>query len=134
MDNQGISLPIGEAAQAVIPYAENYSQPDAGFGSFISGILGFVLLIATLLVLFYLLLGGIEWITSGGDKGKTEKARDKMTQAIVGLIVLAASVAILTLVQSFLGVSLLNFSGGPPSSGNLIQGALGRRLETRTKQ
>ena len=67
-------------------------------------------MIAALLVLFYLIWGGIEWITAGGDKGKVEKARNRITQAIIGLIVLAASTAILSLVQGFLGVTLINFT------------------------
>lgn len=77
------------------------------FGSMLNGVLSFVLVIAALLVFFYLILGGIEWITSGGDKGKTESARNKITAAVIGLIILAASYAVLTLALNFLG-----FTGG----------------------
>jgi hypothetical protein len=84
----------------------------AGFadnmGSFINGVLSFVMVIAALLVLFYLIWGGIEWITSGGDKGKTESARNKITAAVIGIIILAASFAILQLVLTFLGFTNLN--------------------------
>lgn len=72
-------------------------------GSLINGVLSFVMVIAALLVFFYLIWGGIEWITSGGDKGKTESARNKITAAVVGLIILAASYAILTVALQFLG-------------------------------
>jgi len=78
------------------------------FGGLLNGVLSFVLIIGALLVLFYLILGGIEWITSGGDKGKTEGARNKITAAVIGLIVLAAAWAILTLVLNFLGFRNLN--------------------------
>lgn len=77
------------------------------FGGLLNGVLSFVLVIAALLVFFYLILGGIEWITSGGDKGKTEAARNKITAAIIGLIILAAAYAILTIALNFLG-----FQGG----------------------
>lgn len=76
--------------------------------SLIQGVLSFVMIIAALLVFFYLILGGIEWITSGGDKTKTEGARNKITAAVIGLIVLAASYAILTLALNFLGFGDLN--------------------------
>ncbi len=66
-------------------------------------VLNFVLIIAVLLVFGYLVLGGIEWITSGGDKGKTESARNKITAAVIGLIILVSSYAILTVVLQFLG-------------------------------
>ena len=61
------------------------------------------MVIAALLVFMYLIWGGIEWITSGGDKGKTESARNKITAAILGLIVLAASYAVLLIALNFIG-------------------------------
>ncbi len=85
---------------------------DTGFfgsaSSLINSILRFVFAIAALLVFFYLIWGGIDWITSGGDKGKTETARNKITSAIIGLIVLAAAYAILQIVLTFLGYSSIN--------------------------
>lgn len=78
------------------------------FGGLFNGVLSFVLVIGALLVFGYLILGGIEWITSGGDKGKTEGARNKITSAIIGLIILAASYAILQLALNFLGFGSLN--------------------------
>lgn len=76
-------------------------------GSLINGVLSFVMVIAALLVFGYLIMGGIEWITSGGDKTKTEDARNKITAAVVGLVILAASYAILILILNFLGFSNL---------------------------
>lgn len=87
----------------------NPNQDAAGthwatdIGALFRAVLNFVLVIAVLLVFGYLVLGGIEWITSGGDKGKTESARNKITAAIIGLIILVASYAILTVVLRFLG-------------------------------
>lgn len=74
----------------------------------LNAVLSFVMVLAALLVFVYLIWGGIEWITSGGDKGKTESARNKITAAIIGLIVLAASYAILQLVLRFLGFDSLD--------------------------
>ncbi len=56
----------------------------------------------------YLILGGIQWITSGGDKSGMEAARNKITSAIVGLIIVAAAWAIMMLVGQFVGVNFLN--------------------------
>ncbi len=77
-------------------------------GKLINFILRVVMVIAALLVFSYLIWGGIEWITSGGEKSKTEGARNKITGAVVGLIILAASYAILTLVIGFLGFGSLD--------------------------
>jgi hypothetical protein len=86
-------------------------------GKLISFVLRVVLAIGALLVFGYLVMGGIEYITSGGEKGKTESARNKITAAIVGLIILAASWAILNLALSFLGLNSL--TGAINSVGNI---------------
>ena len=75
-------------------------------GDLITKILNFVMILGALLVFMYLIWGGMEWITSGGDKGKTESARNKITAAIIGLIVLASSWAVLMLILGFLGTDL----------------------------
>lgn len=99
--------------------AERQDLPGAtiegGFGGYVSQILAGILAIAAILVFIYLIWGGIDWISAGGDKGKTEKARDKITQAVIGLVVLVSAVAIFTLLQNFLGIEILTFTS-PPSN------------------
>lgn len=100
-----VSAMFASASNALA--ATTIEQPEFFFtdvGELISKALRMVMVIGALLVFMYLIWGGMEWITSGGDKGKTESARNKITAAIVGLIVLAASWAILMLVLSFIGV------------------------------
>ncbi len=80
--------------------------PD--FGSLSSLVLRIVLVIAAILVFGYLIMGGLEWITSGGEKSKTESARNKITAAVVGLIILVSSWALMSLVVHFLGYNDLN--------------------------
>lgn len=89
----------------------------SNFGDLISDLVVIAMAIAALLVFVYLIWGGIEWITSGGDKGKTESARNKITAAIIGLIILAASYALLRIALEFIGVDgglqgILNRAGG----------------------
>ncbi len=79
----------------------------ADVGQLVSALVGTLLIIAALLAFFYLILGGIQWITSGGDKAGMEAARNKITHAIVGLIIVGAAWAIMILVQNFLGVSII---------------------------
>ncbi len=76
-------------------------------GQLISAVVGTLLIVAALLAFFYLILGGIQWITSGGDKAGMEAARNKITHAIVGLIIVGAAWAIMLLVQNFLGVTII---------------------------
>lgn len=76
-------------------------------GQLVSALVGTMLILAALLAFFYLILGGIQWITSGGDKTGMEAARNKITHAIVGLIIVGAAWAIMVLVQNFLGVTII---------------------------
>lgn len=94
---------LGAPINAQKGYADNV-------GALINAVLTFVMVLAALLVFLYLIWGGIEWITSGGDKGKTESARNKITAAIVGLIILAASYAILQLALNFVGLDITNLN------------------------
>lgn len=50
--------------------------------------------IAGLAALFYLLLGALAWVTSGGDKDAVTAAREKIQAAVIGLIMMVAVLAI----------------------------------------
>lgn len=76
-------------------------------GALLSAAVGALLIIAALLAFFFLILGGIQWITSGGDKAGMEAARNKITHAIVGLVIVGAAWAIMILVQNFLGITII---------------------------
>ncbi|MDQ3008378.1 MAG: hypothetical protein M3Q81_02165 [bacterium] len=77
-------------------------------GRLINSLLSVVLTISALLVFAYLIWGAFDWITSGGDRGKTDQARQKIIAAVVGIIIVAASFAIVNLVVRFLGFADLN--------------------------
>ena len=77
------------------------------FGKLFSGAVGFLLLIAFILAFLYLVLGGISWVTSGGDKAGIEAARNKIINALIGLIVVAATWAIFQLVGGAVGFNIL---------------------------
>lgn len=81
------------------------------FANLIGSVLSIVITIGVLMLLLYLVWGAFSWITSGGDKGKVEEARNRMTTAVIGIIVLSSSVAIFMLVQQILGICVLDFWG-----------------------
>ncbi len=86
--------------------------PDYGMGLFLGKLLTITMVMATLLLFLYLLWGGLEYIASHNEKSKVEAARNKITGAIIGMLVLAASVALVILVQGFVGIEVIKFSGG----------------------
>lgn len=69
-----------------------------------------VLAVAGIIFFFMLVLGGIKWIMSGGDKGNTEAARNQITAALIGLIIVFSAWAIISLVDNLFGISILSFT------------------------
>ena len=88
----------------------NGNSGGTALGHLISNLVGAVFIAGFLLAFMELLLGGISWITAGGDKQKLETARDKITNSIVGLIVVGAVYALMTLVAGFFGMNLSSLS------------------------
>jgi len=97
------------AADLTIPQPTGVRITDVG--QLISALVGTLLILAALLAFVFLILGGLQWITSGGDKAAMETARNKITHAIVGLIIVGAAWAIMMLVQNFLGVNVIGSQG-----------------------
>ncbi len=73
----------------------------------ISNVLVVLTLVGGIAFILYFLLGGLNWITAGGDKGKIEKAKGMMTNGAIGLIVIAVSYAIIWIVGKALGIDVL---------------------------
>ena len=116
-----INLPISERAiEQDLPGTTDASaeEPQGAFVSFLGAVLSFTMAIAALLVFMYLLWGALEWITAGGDSSKIESARNKMTQAVVGIIVLSATVAFFMVIQQFLGIEVINFASSTREAPN----------------
>lgn len=80
-------------------------------GTLLSGIISFVFILAAIIFFFMLVLGGIQWMISGGDKNATEQARGRITAALIGLIIVFAAWAITKLMEQFLGIDILGKSG-----------------------
>ena len=113
MTRQIAAATIDLAAKANKANLPGAASMDAhkNFGNLLSSILTGIMVLAAIMVLLYLIWGGIEWISSGGDKSKTEAARNKITNSVLGIIVLGASTAIFMLIQTFLGICVLSFTG-----------------------
>lgn len=59
----------------------------------------FMLIIAGLAALIFLVLGALSWVTSSGEKEKVSKAQEKIQAAVVGLVVLVAVLALIVTLE-----------------------------------
>lgn len=76
-------------------------------GVLISKLIALVFIVAAIIFFFMLVIGGIQWMLSGGDKAATEAARGRITAALIGLIIVFAAWAIMKLIETFLGITIL---------------------------
>jgi len=98
---------FAQASQDIVPPALKENQDIIPI---IRAIIQFILVVAFVLAFIMLLIGGIRWITAGGDEKAVGSARNMITAALVGLVIVLVAFALIKLVETFFGVSII--SGG----------------------
>ena len=79
---------------------------NSDLGSFISKGFSAVIIVAGIATFAYMVYGGVQWVMSGGEKDKLNEAKSKITQAVVGLAVVASAWAVFKLVDYFFGIGI----------------------------
>jgi hypothetical protein len=62
----------------------------------IMGLIQYALIFVGAIALIFVIWGGVQYVTSGGDAEKTTKARNTLLYAIIGIIVVVLAYAIVT--------------------------------------
>src|SRR3989344_874836 len=75
--------------------------------SLIQALVSIGFIVGAVVFVFMLIIGGIQWISSGDDKAKLESARGRISSAIVGLVVLFTLYAIIQLVENFFNENII---------------------------
>ena len=85
---------------------------DTTIGDIVNVAVPFIFVFAGLLLLLYLIYGGYTLMTSGGDPKKTGAAREKITYALIGFILVFAAFWITQIMARILGLEpLINVFG-----------------------
>jgi len=93
---------------AVKPTGEAFSPlANITVGSIISGAIQLILIVAALVFFFLLIIGGIRWMTAGGDKEKAGAARGQLTSAFIGLAIVFSAWAVVQLIEALFDVDIL---------------------------
>ena len=85
----------------------------AFFQDLLPRIVGLAFVVGVLIFFFIMITGAIQWITSGGDKAAVEGARGKITNAVVGVVILLSLFALLKIIEDFFGINILVLDIGP---------------------
>lgn len=76
---------------------------DLSISSVLSTVIYWVLGLAGGIAVLFLILGGLQYITSSGNKDKAEQAKKTILYAVIGLIVIALSFVIVAFVSQNVG-------------------------------
>lgn len=104
----GILPPIKNPVLDPLIGATGTSGGNVSLAIIIANLYRTVVIVGGLALFIYLGWGGISWILAGGDKSKIEAARERITQSIIGMAILSATVAITILLNTLFGFDLLN--------------------------
>lgn len=107
------TVPLGEGQiKGLGPIADIVDTSGEGvtaqFTAQLSNIIGFLTLLGGLFFVIYFIIAGFEWLQSGGDQGKADKARTRMTNAAIGLLIMVLATALVGIVGGVFGLDLLN--------------------------
>jgi hypothetical protein len=91
-----------------IGYGGDPTDKSAAFTNYLVLLWRTLILVGGLATLLFLLWGALDWILAGGDEGKVSSARQKMTGAVIGLVILASTIAIVELIGGLIGIDLLD--------------------------
>lgn len=83
-----------------VPSITLYQGGPLTLSTIISNLISVALWLSAVVAVGFLIYGGIMFMTSGGDADKTTKARNTILYAVVGVIVVALSFAILAWANS----------------------------------
>ena len=75
-------------------------------GDIVSALLPYILAVAGLGLLLYLILGGFEILVSEGDPEQMNRGRDKITQAIFGFIIIFSAYWLVRILEIIFGIEI----------------------------
>ncbi|MFH0863776.1 MAG: hypothetical protein V1858_01655 [Candidatus Gottesmanbacteria bacterium] len=92
------------------PFSNVGNQDDAitRFANGFSAIIGFLTVLAGLWFIFQFITGALQWIGSGGDPKSLQGAQQKIFNALLGFVVVVAAIAIMKVLEVFLGFNFLD--------------------------
>lgn len=87
LNNMSLAFKIGTYEAPTIPGFRFNLEKDS-LGTIISALIPYLFVFAGLLLFVYLIIGGFSYLTSGGEPKAMEQAKGKVTNAIIGFIII----------------------------------------------
>jgi hypothetical protein len=90
--------------------SQNINKATDALTNMISRGIGIMTIIAGIWFIFQFIIGAYGYMASGGDQQKMSSATKKITSALIGLIIVVAAYAIMSLLGEILGFRFLNIA------------------------
>lgn len=81
-----------------------FSGEQGTIGNIVSEFIKYLFPLAGILLLLYLIIGGFGLMTSGGDPKAVQSAKSKITNALIGFVIVFAAYWVVQIVASVLGL------------------------------
>lgn len=96
-----------EIQNQAIPAAITGRGPGGGLAFYIASLWKTVVTVGGIAFIIYLVWGGVEYLTSGGDKARIDDATKKISSSVIGVAILVASYAITYFIQQVFKINIL---------------------------
>jgi hypothetical protein len=91
------------------PGMSRFKFAGKGLGEIVSALIPYFFTAAGILLLLYLLVGGIQLMLSGGDPKAMQDAKSKITNAFVGFLIVFTAYWLAQIVGNLLGLEQSSF-------------------------
>lgn len=88
---------------AIQTFVNKNPTGSEGLSAFLSNLIILFYSVAAVVLIFMILWGAYDWITSEGDKEKLDSARKKIINAIIGIMLFAVAFAAIQVLGQFSG-------------------------------
>jgi TRAP-type C4-dicarboxylate transport system permease small subunit len=82
-------------------------DPGQGLAFYIATLWKTVVTVGGIAFIIYLVWGGIEYLTSGGDKARIDDASKKISSSVIGIAILVGSYAVTLFIQAVFKINIL---------------------------
>lgn len=101
-----MAQPFGNITANYLTGGYNTPNIGANIGKFIENIVSAVFLVAGLLSFGFLIIGGLRYLTAGGDTKAVEGATKIISNAVIGLGIVLATYGVARIVENIFGISI----------------------------
>lgn len=109
--------PIGKGLTGIFGIDPTSSDISITFNSAVSTIIAFLTVLASIFFLFQFFFAAFAWLGAGGNDKAVAAAKQKLINALLGLVIVVAAYAIIGLVGSIIGIDIFNPLGIFPGAG-----------------